>query len=177
MQAPTRPQPRRTVYAGYEGKPDPGERERIVHLLQAYRSTENFNAHYIPLWAQATPDEGMRGGLRIVHAREGFHARVLRERLRELGETTFIEVAQERHDRDVPFFASPQRSDLEKLDLLVHVFEDCDAFFEPITSLIDEIRDDLQTREMLRTILDDEYATVKWFRHMHAVLAARPLAR
>lgn len=158
--------PRRRVYGGYEGAPDPSERDRIVHLLQAYRSTENFNAHYLPKWAQASTHEGMKGGLRMIQAREGVHARLMRERLRELGETTFIEVSQERYDRDVPFFASPERSDLDKLAFLGHVFEDVDDFFKPITDLIEATKEDLQTREMLRTILDDEYATVKWFARM-----------
>lgn len=161
---------RRQVYAGYQGKDHPTERDRIVHLLQMYRSTENFNAHFLPMWAQVSPDEGLKGGLRIVQAREGVHARLMRERLRELGETTFVEVPQERHERDVPFFASPERSDVEKLHVLVHLFDDVDHYFKPITDLIDDIREDLQTREMLRTILDDEYATVKWFDQMYRSL-------
>jgi len=70
---------RRQVYAGYQGKDNPSERDRIVHLLQIYRSTENFNAHYLPLWAEASPHQGMKGGLRIVQAREGVHARLMKE--------------------------------------------------------------------------------------------------
>ncbi len=165
------PAPRRRVYAGYEGKPNPSERDRIVHLLQAYRSTESFNAYYLPKWAEASTNEGLKGGLRIVQAREGVHARLMRERLRELGETTFIEVSQERHDQQVPFFASREKTDLEKLAFLGHVFEDLDDFFKPITDLIDDIKEDLQTREMLRTILDNEYATVKWFAGMQRGLS------
>lgn len=167
----TLPQVRRTVYAGYTGKPSPDERDLIVHLLQAYQSTEYFNAQYLPLWSKASPHESVRGGLRIVQAREAIHARVMRSRLRELGETSFIEVPRERHHRDLPFFASPERSDLEKLQLLVHLFEDTGGFFKPITDLIDGIQRDWQTREILRTILDDEYATVKWFMRMHSTLA------
>lgn len=164
--------PRRRVYGGYEGKPDPDERDYIVHLLQAYRSTESFNAHFLTMWAEATADEGMKGGLRMIQAREAVHARLLRQRLRELGEHTIIDVPPERYDRDVPFFASPDRSDLDKLAFLGHLFEDIDDFFKPITDLIVEIRGDFRTREMLRTILDDEYATVKWFAQMQRSLEA-----
>ncbi len=164
--------PRRRVYAGYEGKPDPSERDRIVHLFQAYRSTESFNAHFLTRWAEATTNEGMKGGLRTIQAREGAHAQLLRQRLRELGEKTIIDVPPERYERDVPFFASPDRSDLEKLVFLGHLFEDLDDFFQPITDLIAEIREDFRSREILRTILDDEYATVKWFAHMQRSLEA-----
>lgn len=162
---------RRQVYAGYQGKENPSERDRIVHLLQMYRSTESFNAHFLPLWADVTANEGLKGGLRMVQAREGVHARLMRERLRELGETTFVEVSEERRARDVPYFASPERSDVEKLEVLVHLFTDIDHYFKPITDLIDDIREDLQTRELLRTIIDDEYATVKWFGQMYRSLS------
>lgn len=174
MESTDRTPPRRTVYAGYEGKPDPSERERIVHLLQVYQSTEYFNAQYLPLWAKVTPDAGLRGGLHLVQAREAIHARLMRSRLRELGATTFVAVGPERHARDLPFFASPDRSDREKLQVLVNALEDSAAFFRPITDLIDRIESDAQTRELLRTILDDEYATVKWFVQMHARLGAAP---
>lgn len=167
------PAPRRRVYAGYQGKADPSERERIVHLLQAYQSTEHFNAHYLPLWAEASGDAGMKGGLRLIQAREGVHARLIRERLRELGETSFVEVPQARRDRDVPFFASRERGDLEKLAFLGHVFEDVADFFKPIVDLIGDIEEDAQTRELLRTILDDEYATVQWFALMQRRLSER----
>ena len=164
---------RRQVYGGYQGKDNPSERDRIVHLLQMYRSTENFNAHYLPLWAAASPHDGMKGGLRIVQAREGVHARLMKERLRELGETSFVEVSEERRARDVPFFASAERSDLEKLEMLVHLFADIEDFFKPVNDLIADIKDDLHTRELLRTIIDDEYATVKWFAQMYESLGGR----
>lgn len=163
---------RRQVYAGYQGKADPTEKDRIIHLLQMYRSTEHFNATFLGPWIEASPDEGMKGGLRIVQAREGIHARLMRERLRELGETTFVEVSEERRATQIPFFASVKRGDLEKLEMLVHLFDDIDDFFKPITTLIDEIEEDMQTKEMLRTIMDDEYATVKWFVMMYEQLNA-----
>lgn len=162
---------RRQVYAGYQGKENPTEKDRIVHFMQMYRSTEHFNATFILPWIEVSPSEAVRGGLRIVQAREGVHARMMRERLRELGETTFVDVSEERKATQIPFFASPERSDLEKMDMLVHIFDDLDDFFEPLTTLIDNIKEDLQTREMLRTILEDEYATVKWFLFIHKELS------
>lgn len=164
------PAPRRTVYAGYEGKENPSDRDRIAHLLQVYQSTETFNAEYLPKWAKASTDERIRGGLRIVQAREAAHGRLMRQRLQELGEKSFLQVPEERRLRDIPFFASPERGDLEKLRLLTTVLADPDEFFQPITDLMAEIESDPQTTEMLRTILDDEYATTHWFQRMFALI-------
>ena len=56
----------------------------------------------------------------------------------------------------------------------MHLFADIDEFFKPVNDLIEGIEDDLRTRELLRTIIDDEYATVKWwFVQMHESLRGR----
>lgn len=163
---------RRQVYAGYQGKDNPTEKERIVHLLQMYHSTEGFNASFLTRWIEATSNQSVKGGLRMVQAREAIHARLMRERLKELGETTFVEVSEERRINEVPFFASKERGDVEKLALLVSLFNDVDYFMEPLTTLVDEIQEDLQSKELLRMILDNEYASVKWFAKMHQQLSA-----
>lgn len=179
MASEQEPQPRQaayagriTVYPGYRGKPDPSEKDLIVDLLQVYQSSEHFNSQVIAKWAEVTQDELVRGGLRTVRAREAAHAGLLRERLRELGETTFLKVPQARHERDIPFFASRGQTDLQKVQVLTRVLADPDSFFQPITDLMDRMSDD-RTRELLRTILDDEISTSNWFRRMDALLSER----
>lgn len=163
---------RYTVYAGYQGKPDPSEQERIIDLLQAYQSTEHFNSRAVAAWAEATGNDKLRGGLLTVRAREAAHTGLLRGRLRDFGVTAYREVPAERRDRDLGFFGSPEQSDLDKMSILVRVLAEPDTFFEPIFQLIDQIADH-QTGELLRTILADEYTTTVWFKEMHAELAAQ----
>jgi hypothetical protein len=140
-----------------------------------YHSTEGFNASFLTRWIEATSNPSVKGGLRMVQAREAIHARLMRERLKELGETTFVEVSEERRNNEVPFFASKERGDIEKLGLLVTLFSDADYYMEPLTTLIDEIQEDLQSKELLRMILDNEYASVKWFARMHEQLRSETL--
>jgi hypothetical protein len=45
-----------------------------------------------------------------------------------------------------------------------------------LTNVIDLIEDDQQSKQMLRTIIDDELATIKWFRETLALMSARPAA-
>lgn len=163
---------RHQIYGGYQGKDNPTEQDRIIHLMQTYQSTEGFNASFLNRWLEVSPNPGVQGGLRMVQTREAIHARLMRERLRELGETTFVEVSEERRNKEVPFFASEEKSDIEKLGLLVTLFSDADYYMEPLTKFIDEVQQDLLSKELLRLILDDEYATVGWFRRMHAQLCA-----
>ena len=108
----------RVVYGGYKGKPNPTERDRIVHLLDVYRSTEGFVAQYLPKWIDVSPSEAVKGGLRTVQAREAAHARLMKARLMELGERAEAEVSEERRQKEIPFFSSAQISDREKLQIL-----------------------------------------------------------
>lgn len=97
---------------------NPRASARIIDLLQSYRASESLNARYCGIWTEVSPNARMRGGLRIVQAREGTHARLMRERLKELGETQFDDVPQARQDRAIDFFASRGRSDVRKLRVL-----------------------------------------------------------
>ena len=160
----------RHVYAGYQGKDNPSERERIVHLLDTYASTEGFVAQYLPKWINVSPNAAVKGGLRTVQAREAAHARLMKARLRELGETSKATIPEQRREKEMPFFASAEITDEEKLKTLVDLFGDGEKFLQPVTDLINQISDDLQTREMLRTILDDERQTVAWIQRTHQAI-------
>lgn len=162
----------RTVYSGYQGKPNPDERERIVHLLDTYSTTEGFVAQYLPKWIAVSPNEAVQGGLRTVQAREAAHARLMKKRLKELGETSTASIPEERRAREIPFFASSEHTDVQKLKVLVDLFGDAEEFLRPVTEIMNSITVDPHTRELLRTILDDERQSVAWIQHMHRVLAS-----
>jgi hypothetical protein len=126
-----------------------------VHLLDVYRSTEGFVAQYLPKWIEVSPSEAVKGGLRTVQAREAAHARLMKARLIELGERAQAEVPAERYEKEVPFFSSTEVTDREKLQVLATLFGDPAAFLKPVTDMVDQIKSDLQTRELLRTIAED----------------------
>jgi hypothetical protein len=163
----------RYVYIGYEGKDKPSERDRIVHLLDTYSTTEGFVAQYLPKWIDVSSNEAVKGGLRTVQAREAAHARLMKARLLELGESSKAKIPEERREKEIPFFASSEHTDEEKLKVLSDLFGDGEQFLKPVTDLINQITDDLQTRELLRTILDDERESVNWIQNMYARLSAK----
>ena len=170
QQQSSQPSGQRVVYGGYRGPENPSERERIVHLLDVYQSTEGFVAQYLGKWIDVSPNEAVKGGLRTVQAREAAHARLMKARLKALGETARAEVSEERRANEVPFFASPERGDLEKLEVLSNLFGSPEAFIKPVTDLVEQIDHDPQTRELLRTIADDELASIHWIQGMYQTL-------
>src|SRR5262245_5082817 len=131
--------PQRRVYGGYQGKENPSERERIMHLLDTYRSTEGFVADYLPRWREVSMHEGLKGGLLTIQQREASHARVLEMRLRDLGGEPHAAVPPERQEKEIPFFGSPEKSDVEKLRVLDELFGEPEEFLKPLTELISQI--------------------------------------
>jgi bacterioferritin (cytochrome b1) len=159
--------PQRRVYAGYVGTPNPTEHERIMHLLDVYRSTEGFVAQYLPGWIEVSQHEGVKGGLAVIQQREALHARVMNARLRALGGTPQAEVPEERRQKEIPFFSSPERSDVEKLGVLANLFGDAEEFMKPVIDLVGAIQDDPQSKELLAQIVEDERASIRWIQGMY----------
>jgi hypothetical protein len=166
----------RYVYVGYQGKENPTERERILHLLDTYNTTEAFVAQYLPKWIEVSPSETVQGGLRTVQGREALHARLMKKRLMELKGSSEATIPEIRREKEVPFFSSPDHSDVEKLKVLSDLFGDGEAFLSPVMEVANSIEDDLLTAEMLRTILDNEMESITWVQQMYRVMSAEQTA-
>ncbi len=157
----------RRVYAGYVGNSNPTERDRIMHLLDVYRSTEGFVAQYLPRWIAVSQHEGVKGGLAVIQQREALHAKVMKARLLALGGTPKARVPEERRQKEIPFFSSPERSDVEKLGVLANLFGNPEEFMKPVIDLAAEIQEDQQSKELLSGIIEDEGASIRWIQGMY----------
>jgi hypothetical protein len=161
---------RRQVYGGYKGKDHPTERERIVHLLDEYRCSEGFVAEYLGRWIELSHNDGVKGGLRTIREREAAHSRLLEARLRELGGVPCAIMPEERRVQAMALYASAEKTDEEKLRALAILFQDPGDFLKPVTDLIEQIAEDQQSKELLRTIIDDEKASINWLVEMYHTL-------
>jgi len=159
----------------YNGKMHATEREMIMHLLDELRCGENFASEYLNCWMQVSDQECVKGGLRMVQHREAFHAQVLEARLRELGGIPQCTVPTERRDKELPFYASTEKKDLDKLQSIASRIKEPATLFKPITDVIAQIKDDQHSKELLRSFVDDEMSSTKWLLEACATLsAARP---
>ena len=159
----------------YNGKTHPTEREMVMHLLDELRCAENFASEYLNCWVQVSDQECVKGGLRMVQQRETFHAQVLEARLRELGGIPQCTVPGERRDKELSFYASTEKKDLEKLQSVAGRIKDTATLFKPLNDAIAQIKEDQQSKELLRSFLDDEMSSTKWLLEACETLsAARP---
>jgi len=156
----------------YNGQSHATEREMIMHLVDEFRCGENFAAEYLNKWIEASDQECVKGGLRVVQQREAYHAQILEARLRELGGVPQCTVPQERRDKELPFYSSTDTKDAQKLLSLTSRITDAATILKPLTDAIAQIQEDQQSKELLRSLIDDEMSSVKWLMEACSTLNA-----
>ena len=156
----------------YNGTTHTTESEMIMHLLDEFRCGENFASEYLNRWIAVSDQECVKGGLRTVQQRETFHAQLLEARLRELGGVPQCTVPVERREKELQFYASAEKKDLEKLQSIAARIKDPAQVLKPITDVIDQIQEDQQSKELLRTLIDDEMSSIKWLLQACQTLSA-----
>jgi hypothetical protein len=154
----------------YNGEPVGSEREMIMQLLDEFRCRENFAAEFFNRWIAVSDQECARGGLRIVQQREAYHARVLEDRLRELGGIPQCSVPAERRDKELALYASAEKTDAEKLLAATARLTDPAQTLRYITDVIDQIQEDQQSKELLRSLVQDEMSSITWLKEACAML-------
>jgi bacterioferritin (cytochrome b1) len=154
----------------FNGKPVGSEREMIMQLLDEFRCRENAAAEYFTRWIAVSDQECARGGLRVVQQREAYHAQVLEARLRELGGIPQCTVPAERRDKDLALYASTEKTDAEKLLALTARITDPAQTLKYITDVVDQIQEDQQSKELLRSLVQDEMSSITWLKEACALL-------
>lgn len=146
----------------YSGKSYASEREMITALLDEFRCGENFAAEYLGKWVDVSDQDCVKGGLRVVQQREAYHAQILEARLRELGGIPQCTVPQERREKELPFFSSTEANDAQKLLSIASRIGDGVTVLKPLTDAVAQIQEDQQSKELLRSLIDDEMSSLKW---------------
>jgi len=138
-------------------------RERVISFLDQFRAGEALGELSLGAWIAVCKDPALRGGLRTVQAREGSHARLLAERIKELGGAPRFEIPEATYDQVMAGSASTEKSDAAKVRSFVARFPDPDRALAPIHAVADHLDDDPETQALLRAIAQDERATLALF--------------
>jgi hypothetical protein len=146
----------------YKGESHATERDMVLHLLDEFRCTEAFGAEYVPLWIETSDQDWVRGGLRLVQQREDSHARLMEERLRELGGVPRCVVPPEVRKRKLAFYGSTELKDAGKLKDEAAEIGDPEQALKVYTDVIDQIDEDQETKALLHWIVEDERTTIRW---------------
>jgi len=149
----------------------PSERAAIMTFLENTAAGEAGGAEAFTKWAAVCKTDCIRSGLRMVAEREAYHARQLAQRLHDMGGECKASMSEEGR-KFVEFVSNPDCSDVDKLQHLNKNFGDPEAIFKPVREFIASIKEDLETREMLRLFIEDECSTLAWLADSCKALSA-----
>ncbi len=152
------------------GKCYDNERDMLIALLDNFRAGEAFGAELLQAWVRVCQLPSLRGGLRTVVERESWHARVLAQRLQELGSPGEAQIPAELRQTTLRRLGAADISDVDKLrEIAGFVTGPSDPVAE-LRHAILQIEEDQESRAMLLTMLEDEEASVRWFRETYRQL-------
>jgi hypothetical protein len=137
-------------------------------LLDELQAAEAAGAEALGLWLDTCNDPGLRGGLRVIQARDAAHARLAQRRLAALGATAGQEVSRQLAQL-CGVLAAADVSNRSKLAILLSRFPS--EKDDPVAALVHGLDDD-ETRALLETVRDDDRASVRWLHDASAALGA-----
>jgi hypothetical protein len=151
------------------GKTYASEREAVIDFLEAVAPAEIAGSEAIREWLRTCQIDCVKGGLRMVAERESYHGRAFAERLNELGGTVPARVRPEISE-SIDYLRDARLSDLEKLRQSASRYPNPEDAMQPLFEFISSLKEDQQTKEMLRLFAADELSTLRWQNTLCAVL-------
>ena len=138
-------------------------RERVIAFLDQFRAGEALSELSLGAWIAVCKDSELRGALRTVQAREGSHARLLAERIKELGGAPRYEVPEPTYTQVMTGSASLEIGDGDKVRAFVERNSDPAHALASVHAMADRLDEEPETQALLRAIAQDELATLELF--------------
>jgi hypothetical protein len=132
--------------------------------LDALRAAQAAAGEVVETWLGVCASARLRGALRTVAARERAHARVLTERLRELGGTPEVVLDHGVRAAALDRFGARGIIDADKIALVLQRYPEPNAVARTFDPLLAELRDDAETRTLVELVAGGEAATIAWLR-------------
>ena len=143
------------------GKGYASEKEAVMKFLEAVSAAETNGGDTVRAWLGVCTTDCIRGGLKMVAERESYHGRAFEQRLKELG-GRMPDRHTEEFRKNLANVSDPNTSDLAKLQRGVARFPNPEETIRPLFEFADLIKEDHETKEMVRLFAEDELSTLKW---------------
>jgi hypothetical protein len=139
------------------------ERSRVLALLDELHATESAGAAAMTRWLAVAVDPTLRGGLRVIAARDAAHGALALERLHALGAAPERQPSVARAEL-LRLVEAPDVPDGTKLRAMVERLPSDRS--DRVREAAADIVEDLETRALVETMGDDDRASLAWLRAM-----------
>lgn len=146
------------------GKSFASEREGVATMLDRFRAGEANGETAFRGWEKTCTTDCIRSGIRMIAEREGYHARIFERRMKDLGVDCKAQIT-EASLKITEYLSDPSINDNQKLLYLNSLAPDVDAFFKPVCQISENIKDDLESKELFKLYVQDELSSAKWLQY------------
>ena len=146
------------------------EAAELISLLDALQAAERAGADALERWVASCRDPRLRGGLRVICARDRSHAALAEARLRALGGVPTA-TANGELLAVCGIVGDPQVSDRTKLTVLLTRL--ASGVEGTIAVVARTSRADAETHALLIAIGEDDRASLRWLRDINDTLDGR----
>jgi hypothetical protein len=153
------------------GRSYASEREAVVKFLEAVSPAETAGGVAVRAWLEVCKTDCIRGGLMMVAERESYHGRAFAERLKQLGGNVTQQMSEESR-KNIEYLRNPNIGDYDKLLRGAKRFPNPEETIRPLFEFAELLKEDLQTKEMVKLFAQDELSTLKWQNALCAALTA-----
>ncbi len=143
------------------GKTYSSEREAVVAMLDRFRAGESNGEAAFRGWEKHISTDCIRSGVRMISEREAYHARIFERRLKDLGAECKAPIS-EASRKITETLSDPATTDNQKLLYIANLTSDPEAFFKPVLEFAENLKDDLETKELFKLYVQDELSSAKW---------------
>ena len=151
------------------------EREALLAFFDKLHATQIDAALAFAKWASVCRTPGLRMGLILVAERDASHARILERRAREIG-GQLHSLQTEHGSKLVEVLANPEISDLDKLMGVVNFIPAPREAAAPILNFASILKADIESKQALRLIADDEFSSAAWLHDTcKALTSSKPM--
>ncbi len=151
------------------GRTYASEREAVIKFLEVVAPAEKAGGDAVRAWLKVCKLDCIKGGLKMVAERESYHGRAFAQRLEELG-GTIPQTVPPRIREDIDYLFDTNISDLEKLHKAVMRNPNPEETIRPLFEFAELLKEDQQTKEMVKLFAQDELSTLKWQQSLCTVL-------
>ena len=131
----------------------------LIEFLDGSRAAEALAEVSLGAWIAASDTPCLRGGLRAVQMREGYHARLFEQRIKELGGSPKAELPAEAEEFLMGTLGSTELTDAQKVEAFMAQAGD-PAVLDQLESQAARMGNDEETQFLLRCVIEDEKASL-----------------
>lgn len=153
------------------GKTYRNERAAVISFLDKVRAGEANGGEAFSAWAEVCSTDCIRSGLRMIAEREAYHSRVFAQRLAALGGEQRATTSDEGR-KFTAYLGDRRIPDTEKLLKFVQEVGKPEDAIKPICEFAALLKEDVETKELLRLFAEDELSSTKWVYESCAALNA-----